>query len=576
MSFCKHPIPRLVGLVALALIALELSLAAMALAGPQDRFNDAWGEFHRLTKDKSRNKFRAPWKNVERMFLDIYKANPDGPVAPKALYYVGRTNEELARRSFLNSDFFLAVDYYQRMATRFPTHSWSDDCLLRKAEIELRNLNDPVQAEEDLLLLLRLYPEGDMAPQAEDLLREISGQTAEDRSAGGVSPQPADSFEPRQLLDIRHRSSDDYTRVVLDLDRETAYRYQILEPEPRESKPHRIYLDLENTLLGSTVAPEVHISDGILKRIRSGQNTPVVTRVVLDLLELKKFHIFALENPYRIVIDISSNGKQEPRKPESSAAAASLAPDPETFELPEGSRQQAGNLVEQLGLTIETIMLDPGHGGKDPGAMTKGGAKEKDVNLRFALMLGKELQGLGFKVLYTRTRDEFVPLEERTAMANVQNADLFISIHCNAHKQEKIHGLETYYLNLAKTEDAVGVAARENSVSTKRISDLQFILTDLMLNSKMRESKDLAENVQTSTVSALKKNYPVTDHGVRTAPFYVLMGAKMPSILVEIGYLTNKEEAKRLGNETYLQRKAKGLAEGISKYKEQIERFASL
>jgi N-acetylmuramoyl-L-alanine amidase len=161
-------------------------------------------------------------------------------------------------------------------------------------------------------------------------------------------------------------------------------------------------------------------------------------------------------------------------------------------------------------------------------------------------------------------------------MANVRKADLFVSIHCNAHKSTRLNGLETYYLDLAKSEDAVRVAARENAVSAKHISDLQYILTDLMLNSKINESKDLATNVHKSLIQAIRSKYKMRDHGVRSAPFYVLMGAKMPSILVELGYITNQEEARRMKTDAYLRRKAAGLVKGIVAYKQQIERFASL
>jgi N-acetylmuramoyl-L-alanine amidase len=197
-------------------------------------------------------------------------------------------------------------------------------------------------------------------------------------------------------------------------------------------------------------------------------------------------------------------------------------------------------------------MLDAGHGGKDPGAVYNG-LYEKDINLRMVKIMGRMLEERGFKVLYTRTTDKFIPLDERTAMANTQKVDLFISIHCNAHPNRNVEGFELYYLNLAKTEDAVRVAARENAVSVKKISDLQVILTDLMLNSKIKESSQLARDVHARATSTMRKSYPdFTDHGVREAPFYVLMGAKMPAILVELGYITNPKNAALLNSEQYL------------------------
>jgi len=161
-------------------------------------------------------------------------------------------------------------------------------------------------------------------------------------------------------------------------------------------------------------------------------------------------------------------------------------------------------------------------------------------------------------------------------MANIKKADMFISIHCNAHRSSKINGIETYTLNLARNRNAVRVAARENAVSAKRISDLQVILTDLMLNSKMKESKDLANNIHTRSLKSIRRKWSVKDQGVREAPFYVLMGAKMPSVLIELGYLTNRTEAKRLKTDRYLSYIADGIVKGVLEYKKQIERYASL
>jgi N-acetylmuramoyl-L-alanine amidase len=220
-------------------------------------------------------------------------------------------------------------------------------------------------------------------------------------------------------------------------------------------------------------------------------------------------------------------------------------------------------------------MIDAGHGGKDPGAVA-GGVHEKNINLRFAKILGKILEERGFEVKYTRQSDKFLPLEERTALANSKKADLFLSVHVNAHKNTRVSGFEIYYLNLAQNEDAVRVAARENSVSRKKISDLQMILTDLMLNSKIKESRNLANVVLTSTMDYGQKFYSLDENGVRRAPFYVLMGAKMPAVLLELGYLTNSRDRNNLQSYAYLKRLAWGVANGIEEYKQNIQEYASL
>ena len=234
----------------------------------------------------------------------------------------------------------------------------------------------------------------------------------------------------------------------------------------------------------------------------------------------------------------------------------------------------SASVLEQLGLTVKTIMLDAGHGGKDPGCMANG-LTEKAFTLAMAKRIGGLLEKKGYTVLYSRGDDTFITLPDRPDMANKHNVDLFISIHLNANPSSEIYGLETYYLDSAKTKDAAKVAARENAVSVQEISDLQFILTDLMLTSKVKESKSLAGCVQKAVMSSLRKGKQSTiDHGVRSAPFYVLVGARMPAILVEFGYATNAKEAVNLKDSTYLDRQAQGVVDGIAAYKDQLAKIA--
>jgi N-acetylmuramoyl-L-alanine amidase len=236
-----------------------------------------------------------------------------------------------------------------------------------------------------------------------------------------------------------------------------------------------------------------------------------------------------------------------------------------------GSPEKApASVMEQLGLTVRTIMLDPGHGGKDPGCMANK-LVEKDFTLRMAKLIGARLEKKGFTVLYTRSGDQFISLPDRPDLANKKGADLFISLHINANPSASVRGLETYYLSEAKTGDAARVAARENGVSPQNISDLQVILTDLMLHARLEESRALAQCAQRAILGGLRKaGLPAVDGGVRSAPFYVLMGARMPAILVEFGYASNSREAANLRSEKFLQRQADGLVDGILAYKEQL------
>jgi N-acetylmuramoyl-L-alanine amidase len=224
-------------------------------------------------------------------------------------------------------------------------------------------------------------------------------------------------------------------------------------------------------------------------------------------------------------------------------------------------------LAQQLGLRVRTIVLDPGHGGKDPGAIAFG-LKEKDIVLKVAKMLAPILEKrLRCKVILTRTTDVFIPLEERTAIANTHDADLFVSLHINASPSEKAHGIETYYLNLTTNPEAMRVAARENATSTHQMSDLQNILSDIMKNSKINESARLAELVNNSIITGLKKNFSdIKSMGVKQAPFYVLIGAEMPAILVEMSFITNKDDVKHLQNNHFLENIASDISSGIQSY----------
>ena len=226
------------------------------------------------------------------------------------------------------------------------------------------------------------------------------------------------------------------------------------------------------------------------------------------------------------------------------------------------------SLAQQLGLGVRKIVLDPGHGGKDPGAMAFG-LKEKDIVLTLAKRLQPVLQKeLGCEVILTRESDTFIPLEERTAIANTESADLFVSLHVNAHPSAKVRGLETYYLNLTTNAEAMRVAAMENATSTHQMSDLQDILSDIMQNSKVEESSRLAQQVHNSILNEaeLKGYSDIKNLGVKQAPFYVLIGAEMPAILIEVAFITNETDAHNLQDPTFIRMVTQEIADGIKSY----------
>ena len=218
-------------------------------------------------------------------------------------------------------------------------------------------------------------------------------------------------------------------------------------------------------------------------------------------------------------------------------------------------------------------MIDPGHGGHDPGTIGRKGLQEKDLVLDVSLRLREMLRNeLGTEVLMTRSTDVFIPLEERTAIANTKRADLFLSIHANGVKSSKAQGIETYFLSFARSRHAESVAARENSISEGTIRDLQNLVKAITLNSKIDESKDFASSVQEAMVKGVRRTHKVRDRGVHTAPFYVLIGADMPAVLAEIGFVSYPATEKRLKTSSYRNALARSLFLGVKGYLEALSR----
>jgi N-acetylmuramoyl-L-alanine amidase len=236
---------------------------------------------------------------------------------------------------------------------------------------------------------------------------------------------------------------------------------------------------------------------------------------------------------------------------------------------PQPTRDGQSTLTRTLGLKIGRIVIDPGHGGHDTGTIGPTGLMEKDLCLDVALRLGKIIEQRlpGADVVYTRSDDTFIPLEERTNIANQAKADLFISIHANSSRDQGARGIETYYLNLKGTAEAMEVAARENAAAQEGVHDLQDLVKRIAQTEKIDESKELAEDVQDSLSKRIQKSGKIVkNRGVRKAPFVVLIGADMPSVLTEISFLSNPADEKLLKQPEQRQRVAEGLYQGMASY----------
>jgi N-acetylmuramoyl-L-alanine amidase len=294
--------------------------------------------------------------------------------------------------------------------------------------------------------------------------------------------------------------------------------------------------------------------------VRLRQNTPSTSRLVVDLDRYGRHNYFTLRSPDRVVIDVYGDAK----KKSNSARRQSAADPPGNSRLSMGSRR------------LTTVVIDPGHGGRDPGAVGIGGVHEKDVNLKLARLLAKRLLARSFEVVLTRNDDRFLDLEERTAIAESARGDIFISIHSNASDNRRLRGIEIYYLDQEDDRHNLEVAARENGVEPDQVDTLQQTLARLRVAEASQHSRTLATYVHGDLTHGLSQTYgKVPDLGVKTAPFYVLFMSSMPAILVETGFLTNPADAKLLANDRYLDVMAAQIAAGLGHYRNRAPRRAA-
>ncbi len=481
----------------------------------------------------------SEWKKVASAFRAVYYAYPSSSYSDNCLFHVGALYAEMGSRFNDSLYFRRATSSYQFLIEQYSSSSLVVDAMLEYIRITRNELKDD-QAAEDMEVALRKR-----APKTAASIGKTVTATA---------------IQPAVMKTLRHYTGPDYSRIVIDFDREVTFKRN------RLNDPDRLYVDFDNTLAEKPLLTQnFQVDDGFLKQIRIGQYNMRRARVVLDLKSIENYEIFSLYHPYRVVIDIQ--GKKSVPVAQTPAPQTQVVP-------PEMARANASgqySLARQLGLKVQRIIVDPGHGGQDPGCMYAG-MQEKNITLDVALRLKQILQDeYGYEVLMTRYDDHFVPLEQRTAFANSHSADLFVSVHVNSSRNKQARGIETYYLNFATSPEAMEVAARENAIAEKNMGELQKLTAAIALNSKIQESRDFAGLIQTTLVGHVKKQYPaVNSLGVKQAPFYVLIGAQMPSILAEISFLSNQKESTLLALPDYRKTIAEGIARGVKHYTETL------
>lgn len=364
-----------------------------------------------------------------------------------------------------------------------------------------------------------------------------------------VTVQPDARVEVHSL---RHHTHPSFTRIVVDIGQLREYTYN------RLSSPDRLYVDVLQARLNPILhGKTIPIQNQYLSRIRIAQKNPSTVRIAADLVpnKIDHYHVFHLPDPFRIVIDIYPK-------------AALQRPAEDSIPQPAEPTASGYSIARQLGLGVRCVVIDPGHGGKDPGCIGKKGTLEKSIVLDVGLRLKKLLDSVeGLNVILTRESDIFIPVENRTVIANQKQADLFISIHANSNPRKKHSGVQSFFLNFSNDPSINAIAARENATSTKSISEMKDIIQKIARNSKIIESMELAQKIQFTLTASLKKKYTaVEDLGAKGGPFWVLIGGDMPSVLVEISHLSNPEEEDRLITSAYRQHVAEGIYQGIMEY----------
>lgn len=513
--------------------ALALSLFALGFFASSGRaeapFEIASKAYEALTLDTASFQNPFAWRSVAERFASA----ATGEKGAEALYMAGMCFERAQRLSNEPKDIDKALTHYRHVEEEFEKSPFADDALFRSARL-YENLGEIDRAEALYKRIVKSYPDGDMQELAQRRLPELR-KTVE-------------------LLSIRHRSGSAYTRIVVDMTGLAPYSVLVLKADPAKGKPPRIFVDVKRAKIAASCQQKREVMDGLVTQARAGQYGKDVARIVLDLKTAATYRVFPLLDPNRLVIDVFRETNVENPPPGVDPVAALIQRSQADFKVGKGTKgaESAVRRRNGSGRRIR-VVIDPGHGGKDPGAIGPGKTQEKDVTLKMAKAVRRLLQErMGCEVLLTRDKDETLTLPGRAATANAMGADLFLSIHANAAPNRTARGIETYYLDRSSDRSAMRVAALENSTSETGVRETEQILADIILNMKLPESKRLAQTIQAAILARVAKRHgPVRDLGVKRAPFYVLTGAVMPAVLIETAFISNPAEEKWLEDPKY-------------------------
>jgi len=609
----KRTFPTLAGIA----LALSICVVPASAATNIDKAADARQQFANAVRMRTslegyleKDRSVSDYKKTIDAYQKVYEISSEAEEAPAALMAEAELYEEMGHL-YDQKYYDTAIKTYLSLLDQYPSSQYRTAALFGIGQIQKDDQNNPKEAQATFRDFLKRFPRSQYADDARRALKEMAtgdsgksqpaelaaapaGQTAhaalvnvtDDPAVAGTVVQPReDAHRLSTVKDLQTTNTRDAARMIIALDNTIDFQ------SARIAAPDRIYFNLSRATLGSRAAHRQFDTDkGLIHSLRIAQNQPDVVRVVLDAPDAKDYTAYLLSKPYRLVIDVSTRIGTLPNRqvgmvisPNTGAHAPTVAvTTSQPHETPVSLERAADipppakptsdgdtSLTRALGLKIHRIVIDPGHGGHDTGTIGPHGLMEKDLCLDVALRLGRMIEQKlpGAEVIYTRQDDTFIPLEERTQIANQAKADLFISIHANSSPDRAARGVETYYLNFTTSPESMDVAARENAASQESLHDLQDLIKKIARNDKLEESKEFASDVQESLSHKLHAvSSAERDRGVKQAPFVVLIGADMPSILAEISFVSNPTDERMLKGTTERQRIASGLYTGIADY----------
>ena len=550
---CRHAFMVKIWVTVLlaSLWTLPITAAAKSVSS-KAAYDKVRNTYFGFKSDAGKKRYRHSWIRVIAEFQKFSKTYPDAKEICRATYTEAELWRGLYEVSRVNSDLRHALGAYEIAESHCVGSSLADDALWNQVAIAAKRKTRRSEATVLAERLVQDYPVSDMAPRARKWLKEF-GVTTEAAEPARLSKAERGRLHgrgetgtegPNRLDEVKYWSNDDYVRVSLYMKRPTEFRVGSIPGDSKKGTTGRIFLDFANS---ETKVQEILAKTPVVETIRVGKRSKNAIRVVLDLAHpTADYTTLVLENPFRIVVDVARG------KDTKAVAKPSYSP--------------------KLHKTL--VVIDPGHGGKDAGAIGSNGIKEKDVALKISLAAKRVLETAGFAVRLTREKDVFLSLEERTAMANRLNADVFLSIHANAHDDKDVHGVESYYLDTTSDRYALRLAAVENKVREERGSEIQLALAQVSSRLHTEASKNIAGKVTDSLAKvAHRQTGRVRNLGVKPSLFYVLLGARMPAVLIEASFVTNPKDAKLLSSKKGSRALGKAIGEAVVDYVKQNKKL---